>query len=190
MRLSRGRWSLGRMMLLRLSPRVVVVLGPHWYTTIIMSCMIAGLGLGYAEYVTPLLRFSIFNRGVMYLLTACTLGVFCYLAYFSDPGLLTSTSDRAPVPKGGFCRSECCPEISAINYPSDGSTFCHTCGVIQPLGCLHCEFCDVCVTVHDHHCVWTSKCIGGANYRLFIGFMCLAFGSLTYMALAFFLLMS
>ena len=32
----------------------------------------------------------------------------------------------------------------------------------------HCSTCNVCIKGYDHHCPWTSKCIGEANlYRFY-----------------------
>ena len=31
----------------------------------------------------------------------------------------------------------------------------------------HCEECDCCVEGYDHHCPWTSKCVGSKNIYLF-----------------------
>ena len=35
----------------------------------------------------------------------------------------------------------------------------------------HCEFCDVCVVELDHHCPWSSKCIGKGNDLAFKSFL-------------------
>ena len=36
----------------------------------------------------------------------------------------------------------------------------------------HCDDCDVCIEEYDHHCPWTSKCIGRGNlipFYVFVG---------------------
>lgn len=33
----------------------------------------------------------------------------------------------------------------------------------------HCDDCDVCISDHDHHCVFFGKCIGGGNIYCFYG---------------------
>lgn len=38
-------------------------------------------------------------------------------------------------------------------------------------GTYHCKYCDVCIRNYDHHCPWTSKCIGGSNIRRFYFFV-------------------
>lgn len=36
---------------------------------------------------------------------------------------------------------------------------------------FHCPDCDVCIEAYDHHCVWTSKCVGKGNIKLFYSFV-------------------
>lgn len=36
---------------------------------------------------------------------------------------------------------------------------------------FHCKRCNVCVEDHDHHCPWTSKCIGKNNLTRFNVFL-------------------
>ena len=46
---------------------------------------------------------------------------------------------------------------------------CQKCKIVADLtkGVEHCIFCDICITSNDHHCPWTSKCIGENNQILF-----------------------
>lgn len=37
--------------------------------------------------------------------------------------------------------------------------------------CYHCERCGVCIEGYDHHCPWTTKCIGERNIKFFYGFL-------------------
>ena len=39
----------------------------------------------------------------------------------------------------------------------------------------HCDECNICVVGMDHHCPWTSKCIGKGNitwFYIFVGSTC------------------
>ncbi len=41
----------------------------------------------------------------------------------------------------------------------------------MPPKTFHCSYCDVCVIGYDHHCPWTSKCIGKKNLVQFYIFL-------------------
>lgn len=59
---------------------------------------------------------------------------------------------------------------------------CRRCRVVIDLNkkTEHCESCDVCVEGNDHHCPWTSKCIGKNNLRLFHLFVVMLFVCIFY----------
>ena len=39
----------------------------------------------------------------------------------------------------------------------------------------HCTYCDICIAEHDHHCPWTSKCIGKKTLYSFYIFVLFTF---------------
>jgi len=54
------------------------------------------------------------------------------------------------------------------------SRICAKCELIIGRGAKkakHCEYCDVCIIGYDHHCVWSSKCIGRGNIFQFNAFL-------------------
>ena len=63
---------------------------------------------------------------------------------------------------------------------------CKRCKVIMDLdrGTEHCVDCDICIMENDHHCQWTSKCIGKNNLILFKIFLRLLFGNILYLVFA------
>ena len=64
------------------------------------------------------------------------------------------------------------------NYKDDqikikNFTICERCNIVKDKdkGIEHCNICDICIIGNDHHCPWTSKCIGKKNlfgFRFFI----------------------
>ena len=44
----------------------------------------------------------------------------------------------------------------------------------------HCVVCDICIEEYDHHCIWTSKCIGKNNINSFNIFVIFTFISIIY----------
>ena len=44
----------------------------------------------------------------------------------------------------------------------------------------HCSFCEVCISDHDHHCVFIGKCVGGRNMGTFKMFLVMVFATMMY----------
>lgn len=122
-------------------------IGPHWP---FFACMLTAI---------LLIASSLFTYTIPKLSELSTfLGVLCYsfllicylLAAILNPGI--AISSYLPLE----------PEIPNQNY-------CAICHINGPAGAEHCDECDVCILQLDHHCPWTSKCIGEGNIRFFYG---------------------
>ena len=50
---------------------------------------------------------------------------------------------------------------------------CSKCNILIPKNfkVTHCNRCQICIREHDHHCPWTSKCIGKFNIKSFYIFV-------------------
>lgn len=59
------------------------------------------------------------------------------------------------------------------NLPSQNKRICRVCNLVIDLNIkmIHCPDCDICVEELDHHCPWTSKCIGKNTLYSFYGFV-------------------
>jgi hypothetical protein len=57
------------------------------------------------------------------------------------------------------------------NMPAEDVKKCTKCTLVVPKHARHCKDCDVCIEHYDHHCPWTSKCIGGGNLIRFYVFL-------------------
>ncbi|CRG94947.1 palmitoyltransferase, putative [Plasmodium gallinaceum] len=55
-------------------------------------------------------------------------------------------------------------EISAF----DINMLCPTCFLFKNLRTKHCRFCDKCIEIFDHHCVFTLNCMAIENARIFL----------------------
>ena len=52
-----------------------------------------------------------------------------------------------------------------------GKKFCKICKVEYVSNRNHCHDCGVCIDEYDHHCPWTSQCIGKGNLCCFYLFL-------------------
>ena len=77
----------------------------------------------------------------------------------SDPGVVT---------KEYYLENYRADKILIKNY-----RICRKCNIVMDLdkNTEHCAECDICILRSDHHCPWTSKCIGKKNLWLFKGFI-------------------
>ena len=61
--------------------------------------------------------------------------------------------------------------------PRNIFTYCRLCKIWVNIkkNTSHCEICNICIEENDHHCVWTSKCIGKRNIFSFYIFLIFTF---------------
>ena len=94
------------------------------------------------------------------------LGIAIYILFFITH-LITSLINPGIPPKKYFLENFSISQSDIEHY-----IICKKCKIIMDLdkGTEHCIDCDICVIGNDHHCMWTSKCIGKNNLFFFNAF--------------------
>mmetsp|Transcript_10414 Transcript_10414/g.7318 ORF Transcript_10414/g.7318 Transcript_10414/m.7318 type:complete len:175 (+) Transcript_10414:303-827(+) len=114
---------------------------------------------------------------------------------FIDPGIILPIPSREIVPnKKYYCRYL---EENEKEYTDDAAvdffnqkqfklltdreaertqnkftlSYCLTCKLLRPPRSFHCNDCNVCVEVHDHHCPWVGTCVAKRNIKYFVCFL-------------------
>lgn len=125
---------------------VVLTLGPHWCMYLVGMIGLITMGIftiyNYWRFISAFKRTAI----VTLMISEC---FFYTWTALKNPGIKTRM-----VPD--FTKS-------AIT--------CKKCLTTREDKCVHCPDCDVCIEGHDHHCIWTGKCIGRGNLLPFIFFI-------------------
>lgn len=171
MQLWRRRWK-GRILVWRI-PLCVIYIGPHWYCSAIMLSFI--VGVGYCFTVNSLSTAQLFNGVAVTVLSTLTF-LRCAL---SNPGIV-DTRKAKTADETGSAVEQGRVGTDALRPALIAGRKCNKCNVVPPPGSSHCDFCQVCVEGHDHHCPWMGKCIGKNNLYPFYIFICTSMGSLAY----------
>lgn len=126
----------------------LLTLGPQWFMTVIgMSALIA-LGIGCIYNYWALM--SDFKKVAVVLLMLSECSLYTVTALL-NPGIVVRDA----------------PELGK----SGAAVYCTQCITTREDKVIHCHTCGVCIAGHDHHCIWTGKCIGKGNFTPFIFFL-------------------
>ena len=108
------------------------------------------------------------------------IGAFIYL-FFEISLTLTTLSDPGVVTKKYFLENYKADKTVVKNF-----RICRKCNVVMDLdkGTSHCVECGICVMNNDHHCPWTSKCVGKKNLWIFNCFLVSLFSHIVYLIFA------
>ena len=108
------------------------------------------------------------------------IGAFVYLS-FEISFILTTLSDPGVVTKKYFLENYNADKTVIKNF-----RICRKCNVVMDLdkGTSHCVECGICVMNNDHHCPWTSKCIGKKNIWISNCFLVSLFSHIVYLVFA------
>ena len=136
----------------------LIAIGPNYFYFIIFSLIL--FAIHSSIYFFLHLNLNIYIRyigNVLYFLQISTYT----LVTLKNPGIPSNKNKLlAKNEKEGIFKSfsHCSMCNSYVAIDSDEITF-------------HCPDCDVCIEGYDHHCVWTSKCVGRGNMKLFYSFV-------------------
>ncbi|KAI5807378.1 DHHC palmitoyltransferase-domain-containing protein [Peziza echinospora] len=128
---------------------------------LIMVFYLALVTVGLAMFIYGGWKYLSFMHRLSVLIISTGPYITMYLAASSDPGFITRENHYA----------------SMRVYPYDHIIFhpgviCRTCILYKPPRSKHCSICKGCVAKHDHHCIWINNCVGHANTRHFLAFLC------------------
>ena len=143
----------------------LIIIGPQWFFIICLTSFISFLFI--------IIIRALWNNISYYIKI---LGFFIYFLFLFSY-LYTALINP------GFPLNN---EESKIGEPKEKFRFCDICKIyvnIQ-LKTVHCVDCDICIEGLDHHCPWTSKCIGKRNYKSFSVFVCSVFTLIVYFFIA------
>ena len=150
-------------------PRIVI--GPDWGYSLCMHIFTFSITMLYYIGLWKFLNIFIIIIGLLvYLFFAGTYTLTCIM----DPGI---------IPPDFYLENYEVDKMQLENYK-----VCKRCSAIMDLerGVEHCADCDICIIGNDHHCPWSSKCVGKNNismFRLFIFSIFLHIGYLTLSAM-------
>ena len=129
----------------------LIVIGPDWILSFSLMAFLDIISFCYLFFLRNLLlRFMLY------------IGIIIFSVQ-SSSFLLTVLLNPGIVPK----------ELWLENYKhldEIGSyRICNICKIIMRNDDKtdHCEDCNICIIGADHHCPWTSKCVGKKNKKLF-----------------------
>lgn len=147
----------------------LITLGPHCkYYQLILDFMSLFL-LVFSSVFQLILSLLVFPKANSFILTYIGYSVFTVFLFSFLKTVLTNPG----IPERNYILTQ---EIKSKlrNSLTDNTLLtCHTCGlcVNSTTKIGHCLSCKICIIGYDHHCGWSSKCIGNGNiveFRIFV----------------------
>ena len=144
----------------------LLIIGPHWPLFVFF--------FGIINILYLIVIFKLWNRFSFKSKIINQVSYWMYTLSYSytsliNPGYPKNNNDRR------------------TGYPREEFYFCSVCKfyVKKSNYALHCDNCGICIEGQDHHCPWTSHCVGKNNIITFYIFILSALFSICYLPLAF-----
>ena len=122
-------------------------IGPNWYMTLGLNCMIFIISFVIYFLIVRKLRFI--YRITFLILSFITIISICRAALVHTEILMNKY-----------------PDLTHNSYCDKCKKYYNRLDKVE-----HCNLCKVCIIKYDHHCVWVGKCIGKNNFAAFIQMM-------------------
>jgi hypothetical protein len=148
------------------SPKFVI--GPHWPFFVCLTTTITLICGSFFYLLADNLNPAVWLIGLLVYFTQ--IGSYSFV-FLKNPGIPTEILKR---------NKRSIPETL-----EKGFKYCDACNIVikNDQEISHCDDCNICILGYDHHCPWTSKCIGQGNLKEFYVFITstmLLFGYLIY----------
>jgi hypothetical protein len=150
----------------------LIVIGPDWGYYLFLSC------LTFSSFYFILIQNK--NKYEFYI---WLIGVAIYITHFVS---YTLAAFKNPgIPSNNYYKDY----LSDPQKNNDKYDICSVCESLTNVQAMkityHCYCCDICIEDYDHHCPWTSKCVGGGNLLPFYVFVASTLFYVLYLLFAF-----
>ena len=102
---------------------------------------------------------------ILYVIFTVFTMIFMLLSWLKDPGYIPKGTDKKEfLVNEMFNRHIFYFKFNIISKKKllvkyESSSLCPECEILKPLRSRHCEVCNQCVRVFDHHCPWINNCV-------------------------------
>ena len=153
----------------------LIVLGPEWFSCVIVITFFLFLLFLYFYFLKNLINPTIQYYGKI----LCFIDIILYLiCFFKNPGI---------PPKELWIENYFKNKNNKDNNINFSIKICKDCKIIIENNQYieHCKICNVCIMEMGYHCFWIGKCIGKKNKFYFYCFLFISFILLLYLIFAF-----
>eukprot|EP00330_Aristerostoma_sp_ATCC50986_P009260 CAMPEP_0114576514 /NCGR_PEP_ID=MMETSP0125-20121206/1263_1 /TAXON_ID=485358 ORGANISM="Aristerostoma sp., Strain ATCC 50986" /NCGR_SAMPLE_ID=MMETSP0125 /ASSEMBLY_ACC=CAM_ASM_000245 /LENGTH=348 /DNA_ID=CAMNT_0001765079 /DNA_START=558 /DNA_END=1601 /DNA_ORIENTATION=+ len=101
-----------------------------------------------------------------------------FVLLFTAVGFMVLFFTAAWLTDPGYIKKQDKDHLFELMVKNDPQSICFDCCILKPPRSKHCELCNACISVYDHHCPWINNCVGCKNHKHFLGFIFSAFFAL------------